>query len=110
MTESDRSLVLERLEGLRKNDRDQVVDLISKMATVKDFKSPKIKYSLKGYSYGEITPRPHRFFFFRKCGDNYVFFHHATKKVPSFRDRFYAKLERKKNVYEEEFERFIQRS
>jgi hypothetical protein len=37
--------------------------------TLEQYKSPKIKYNLKGYTYGEIRPMSHRFFFFQQCGD-----------------------------------------
>ena len=100
-----RSQVMENFQSISRNDRDQIIDLISKMATVERFKSDNIKMNIKSYNYGELTPQPHRFFFFRKCGDNYIFFHYAKKKVLSFNDRFYRNLEREKDVYEEEFEK-----
>jgi len=108
--ENGRSRVMKSFRNLNPNDREQIIALISKMATVKNFKAANITMNIKGYNYGELTPKPHRFFFFRKCGDNYIFFQYAIKKVWSFRDQFYRDLERKKNVYEEEFEKFIQRN
>jgi len=108
--ENGRSRVMESFQALNRNDQDQIVDLISKMATVEDFQSNNIQKNLKGYNYGELTPHPHRFFFFQKCGNNYIFFHYIKKRVRSLRDRVYRDLERKKDVYEKEFKKFIQRN
>jgi hypothetical protein len=77
-------------------------------ATVKNFRSPKIKYNLKGYNYGEIRPMPHRFFFFQKCGNNIIFFDYLLKKRDSFADSVYNELNKKKEKYATAFERFIQ--
>ncbi len=68
---------MERFNSLPNDLKDLVKDLISRMATVPNFKSPKIKYNLKGYNYGEIRPMPHRFFF-QKCGNNYIFFEYMS--------------------------------
>jgi phage-related protein len=89
------------------NERDQYLakDLISKMATNDSYKSPGIKYNLKGYNYGEIRPMPHRFFFFQKCGDNYIFFHYELKKTDSLGDDTYKKINDLKREYEEEFKK-----
>ena len=108
--ENDRSRVMESFKSLSRNEQEQIIDLISKMATVECFRSDNIKMNIKGYNYGELTPQPHRFFFFRKCGNNYIFFHYVKKKRWSFPDRFYRSLGRKKDVYEEEFEKFVQRN
>lgn len=108
--ENDRPLVMSKFEKLNQDDKDQIKDLIIKMATVEDFKSNNIQYNLKGYNYGELKPHPHRFFFFQKCGNNYIFFYYYKKKVWSLRDRFYRDLGRKKDVYEKEFKKFIQRN
>jgi len=80
------------------------------MATVENYKSDIIKYRLTGYTYGEIRPMPHRFFFFQKCGKNLIFFSYALKKTNSFKDSFYKKLEKDKERYEKEFEKFIARN
>jgi len=85
-----------------------IKDLITKMATVEDFKSSKIRPHLKGYDYGEIKPRPHRFFFFQKFGNNLIFFEYRVKKKGSLSDKVYSRINKKKEKYEKEFERFIQ--
>lgn len=64
--ENGRSRVLDSFKGLTKDEKDQIIDLISKMATIPDFQSGKIRYLMKGYSYGELKPKGHRFFSFRK--------------------------------------------
>ena len=79
--DNNRSQVMDNFNNLPKVVKDDIKDLISKMATVKDFKSPKIKYNLHGFNYGEIRPKPHRFFFFQKCGNNYIFFEYV---LPEF--------------------------
>ncbi|GAK59378.1 hypothetical protein U27_06362 [Candidatus Vecturithrix granuli] len=72
--ERGRSPVMEMFQSLELSVKDDIKDLICRMATMKNLKSPKIKYHLKGYSYGEIRPMPHRFFFFQQCGKNIIFF------------------------------------
>jgi len=90
---------------LNNNIKESIKALISSMATIKDFKSPQIKHNLHGYNFGEIRPMPHRFFFFQKCGDNYIFFRYLLKKEDSLDDKTYGEIDRKKKAYEEEFER-----
>ncbi len=106
VTEEGRSEMMELFISLPQNVKDLVKDLISRMATVKNFKSPKIKYNLKSYNFGEIRPLPHRFFFFQKCGSNYVFFDYILKKKDSVDDKIYKKIDEKKHLYEEEFEKY----
>ncbi len=108
--ENGRSIVFEALKQLDQKTRDQVIDLIRKMATVKNFRSPKIKYNLRKYNFGELRPMPHRFFFFQKCGNNLIFFDHVIKKKDSLGDKFYKNLAQKKEKYEQEFSNFIQRN
>jgi hypothetical protein len=72
--ENGRSPVNDNFSRLPDDTKDLIKALIINMAVEKNFKSPKIKYNLKGYNYGEIRPMPHRFFFFQKCGNNYIFF------------------------------------
>jgi len=110
LVKNGRSKVIENFKSLSENDQDNIKDLICRMATKPDFKSPKIKYNLKGYDFGEIRPMPHRFFFFRKCGNNYIFFNYAIKKKGSLDNRFYKGLDKEKRRYEKEFEKFIQRN
>ena len=95
-------------KGLEPFVKDDMKDLICRMATVKNLKSPKIKYTLKGYSYGEIRPMPHRFFFFQKCGKDIIFFEYLLKKQASFEDRVYQKIQKKKERYATAFERYLQ--
>ena len=105
--ENDRSIVFDALKSLDQKIRDQIIELIIRMATVSDFRSPKIKYNLKGYNFGEIRPMPHRFFFFQKRGNNIIFFDHTIKKKDSLGDKFYKALESKKVRYEQEFEKLV---
>lgn len=108
--ENGESCVMENFRNnLTEDEQDQVKDLITRMATIEDYKSPKIKYHLHGYAYGEICPKPHRFFFFQVIGNNIVFFSYALKKKDSFKDSFYRKLNKKKEHYEQEFKKFIER-
>lgn len=109
VVENGRAIALEPFSSLDDDVRDKVKDLISKMATNKDYKSDIIRYRLQGYTYGEIRPMPHRFFFFQKCGDNLIFFGYVEKKKNSLKDSIYRELERKKEKYEKEFEAFIAR-
>jgi len=108
--ENDRSEVLENFNGLDTDEKDQIKVLISKMASVKNFRSRMIKYNLHGYNYGEIRPIPHRFFFFQKCGNNFIFFSYTLKKKQSLKDSFYKQLEKKKEIYAKEFENHFNRS
>jgi len=107
--ENGRSKVWESFQALERDEKAQVVDLISRMATVLNFNSLKINYHLKGYGYGELKPKPHRFFFFQKFGANLVFFGYENKKVNSFKDAIYKEWEKKKVIYEREFEEFLRR-
>jgi len=99
-----------KFSSLPDDTKDEVKDIISKMATVRNFKSPKLKLTLHGYAYGEIRPMPHRFFFFQKCGNNYIFFDYVNKKKDSFPDSLYRAIDRKREIYEQAFEEFIKRS
>ena len=98
--------VIEAFNDLGTEQKDSIKHLICKMATELDFSSPQIKYTLSNYAYGEITPKAHRFFFFRKCGKNYVFFGYNEKKTNSLPDKVYKRLERRMKIYEKEFKRF----
>ncbi len=107
--EGGKSKVIDIFKTLEPDQRDEIKDLISKMATVKDFKSPKVQYKLNDYSYGEIKPKPHRFFFFQKLGNNYIFFEYRLKKKNSLGDAIYKQIDKKREIYEKEFEAFISR-
>lgn len=110
VVENGRPLVMEKFKDIEKDLRDKTKDLISKMATIENYKSDSIIYHLKGYTYGEIRPMPHRFFFFQKCGNNLIFFGYVLKKKDSFNDSFYKDLRKEKDRYEREFEKFIARN
>lgn len=108
--ERGRSQVMEKFHYLDDTVKDQIKALISKMCTVKGFKSDNIIYHLKGYQFGELRPLPHRFFFFQRCGNNYIFFYYHLKRKDSLNDKFYRGLNRKKERYGKEFEKYIQRN
>jgi hypothetical protein len=110
VVENGKPVVMEHFKNIDINLRDKVKDLISKMATFENYQSPIIKSHLRGYNYGEIRPMPHRFFFFHKCGNNLIFFSYVLKKKDSFNDSFYKDLDREKERYEREFEKFIARN
>lgn len=110
VVENDRPFVMEHFTKIGKDLQDRVKDLICKMATVENYQSPIIIYHLKGYNYGEIRPKPHRFFFFQKCGNNLIFFSYVLKKKDSFNDLFYKNLNKEKERYEREFKKFIARN
>lgn len=101
---------MENFVNLDDNTQDLIKDLLCRMATIDNFRSPKIKYILTGYSYGEIRPMPYRFFFFQKCGNNFVFFGYTLKKKDSLKNELYKNLERDKKIYEEEFRKFVERN
>ena len=107
--ENGRSSVMENFSRLEKNIQEDIKALIIRMATVEQYKSPKIKYNLKGYNYGEIRPMPHRFFFFQQCGDCLIFFDYVLKKRDSLSDEVYQRMNQKKERYEQEFTRYLQR-
>ena len=95
--------------SLTEDQRDSIKDLITKMSEFEGYQSDRIKYSIKKYNYGEIRPMPHRFFFFRKCGKNYIFFDYIEKKKYSLPDNIYKRINERKTLYEKEFERqFLQ--
>lgn len=99
---------MENFSKLEKNIQEEIKALITRMATVEQYKSPKIKYNLKGYNYGEIRPMPHRFFFFQQCGDALIFFDYVLKKRDSLSDEVYQRINQKKELYEHAFTRYIQ--
>lgn len=107
VVENNRSEVIEKFRDLGRDTQDDIKDLICKMATIKNFLSEKIRYKLQSYDYGEIKPRPHRFFFFQKCGHNIIFFAYVLKKRNSFNNNIYKEINKKKERYEKEFEKFI---
>ncbi len=105
--ENGRTKVMENFISLPDDLKDLIKDLIIKMATVPNFKSPRIKYNLKGYNYGEIRPMPYRFFFFQKCGNNYIFFEYLLKKKNQLHDDIYKRINELKGKYEQEFRKYI---
>lgn len=106
--ENNESSAMENFQNLTKDQQDFTKDLISRMATNKDFKSPYINHHLKGYNYGEITPWAHRFFFFIKQ-NNIIFFDYVGKKKNKLKDSIYKNINRKKENYEKEFEEYLKR-
>jgi len=60
--------------------------LIRLMAITENYRSPDVAWRIKTYPYGEIKPRPYRFFFFIRCGKNIVFFDYLEKKTNSLPD------------------------
>lgn len=102
-----RSHMMESFKGLEKDERGLIIDLISKMATVQNFKSFMIKNHLKHYTYGELRPKPHRFFFFQIHGKHIIFFGYVLKKKDSLKDEFYKALQKEKETYDREFEEFL---
>jgi len=108
VAENNRSKVISKFNELPTKTKELIKDLITKMATIKDFESPHIKYSIHHYKFGEIRPMPHRFFFFQKCGNNYIFFDYILKKVNSLPDNIYKSINEKKKIYEKEFQRYFE--
>ena len=106
VVENGRSTIKE-FYSLPSDVQDDIKDLVSNMATMEKVESDKVTYNLKSRSYGEIRPWAHRFFFFRKCGKNYIFFGYTEKKTRSLSSEVYDKFERKMKKYEREFEKFI---
>ena len=101
-----RCKVLDSLNSLETNIKDEIIVILSYMATVKDFRSKKIRKMVKKYSYGEIKPFGHRVFFFKKCGNNIILFDYKIKKKGSLGDSVYKQIERKKIDYEQEFRKY----
>lgn len=88
-----------------------VKELVKRMANFRPYyKSDYINWDLKGkgFTYGEISPRPYRFFFFRS-GDCLVFFGHVCKKVNELHNSTYKNFQAKKDEYEKEFTRLYRR-
>ena len=101
-----RSSVLDGFAAISKGDRSEIKSIIKKMASIEKFKSPKVKWNLKKYKYGEIKPRGKRVFFFQKCGDNIILFAYSGKKKDSLGDKVYRALNKERQEYEREFEKF----
>lgn len=110
VVENNKSKVMQKFWALDIDTKEEIKTLISKMATIEKYKSFKIKYNINQYNYGEIRPMPHRFFFFQKCGNNYIFFHYLLKKENSLSDNIYKGINKLKVKYEEEFKKFIEKS
>lgn len=107
VAEGNKSIVAEEFQALDDETKVKIKALIMNMATIDNFKSPQIRYNLRGYNYGEIRPKPHRFFFFQKCGNNFIFFYYILKKTNTLSDKIYKSINIKKEKYEKEFEEFI---
>jgi len=103
--DNDRSDAIDALNSLKPKEEDRIVDLLSRLATTPRYHSKQITERIKRYGYGEITPHPHRFYFFWACRNNVVIFAYALKKKDSFKDSFYKELDRKRATYAAEFEK-----
>ncbi len=107
--ENKKSIVQQSFNSLANDIKKSIKTLIIRMAQNENYRSDSIKYNLKKYNYGEIRPMPHRFFFFQKCGNNYIFFDYIEKKTYQLSDRIYKEINIRKIRYEQEFERqFLQ--
>ena len=107
--ENGRSSVMENFYNLDKKTQAQIKALISKMATIPYYQSPQIRYALVGYTYGEIKPKPHRFFFFQMYGDALIFFDYCIKKKDSLDHEMYEQINQKKERYEHAYREYVQR-
>jgi hypothetical protein len=107
VAERDKSYVMSKFQKLNRDTQDSIKDLICRMATNANFKSPKIINHLTGYEYGEIRPIPHRFFFFHQ-GDCIIFFSYVLKKTDTLKDEIYKAINRDKEKYEDAFKTYIQ--
>lgn len=106
-----KSKMMQEFNKLEIDIKDNVKELIKKMAKFEHYESDWIKWNLKKYNYGEIRPFPHRFFFFQKCGNNIIFFdYYLDKKKNKITDQIYKRINRKKEKYEQEFKRHFERN
>ena len=103
--ENGRSIVMESFYRLDQKTQRQIKALISKMATIPNYQSPQIRYALSGYTYGEIKPKPHRFFFFQMFGDALIFFDYVVKKKAVLDSKTYQQIQQKKERYEDAYQR-----
>jgi len=100
-----RSSVMEGLRTLGESEVKEIKSIIKNMVSVENFKSPKVKWNLSKYKYGEIRPKGKRVFFFQKCGDNIVLFDYKEKKKNSLGDNVYKALNKERLEYKREFEK-----
>jgi hypothetical protein len=107
--ENGRSKVMESFIKLPKVKREEIISIMQKMAKNEDYKSQKVRRIMQAkYDYGEVKPHGHRFFYFIKCGKNYVYFKYLSKKADSLKDEIYKKIQKEMDYYAEEFEKYIQ--
>jgi hypothetical protein len=106
---SGSSTVFDTLKKLDTNTQNKTRSIIYKMATVQKCNLLSISWTLKKYKFGEIKPKPYRFFFFKKYGNNIIFFDCIKKDQNSLGDKFYKKLQQKMEIYQHEFEKSISR-
>lgn len=62
---NDRCREMSKYLSLPVDTQEDINDIIERLATFVKVKSDKVKYSLRGYSYGEIRPMPIVSFFFK---------------------------------------------
>jgi hypothetical protein len=110
VVENERSDFLKNFNKLDKKTKRIIRQLFERMAKYQNFTSSMIEYPLKKYPYGEIRPMPHRFFYFRKCGNNLIFFAYCLKKTNKLKDEYYKTLDKKRKEYEKAFRQFKERT
>ena len=104
VVKKDGKSVLDDFKTLSEDQRDEIIALISTMATTTPkLKSNKVRWSLASRTYGEIKPDGHRFFFFTVIDRNIIFFDYAEKKQDNLRSEVYDNIETKKENYDEKF-------
>jgi len=96
--QDNRSVVADKFKSLSQDTKDDLIELIIRMARNVNYHSPKINWQLKGYTYGEVRHQYHRFFFFiiQRC---LVFFGYASKKTNILNNKIYKLNQKFKDKY-----------
>lgn len=110
VAEDGESIVFNCCNSLDEKTQRKVKRIIGNMATIPDYQSDSLRWTVHKYQYGEVKPKGHRFFFFIKCGMNIVFFEYREKKSDSLGDKVYKVIAQKREEYEREFEEFLKRN
>ena len=110
VVDNGRSDVYENLEKLDPTALNITKRILAHMIIHDECKSKKVQYKLRKHPYGEIKPKPHRFFFFRKHRNKIIFFDYRIKKKGSLGEEVYSIIEEKMRKYEEAFERYRKES
>lgn len=103
-----RCSVTEGLDSLSAAEIKEIRSILRGMVSIENYRSSKLKWNLKKYKYGEIKPWGKRIFFFQKCGDNIILFDFRLKKKDSLGDKVYQQIDKERQEYEREFERYFQ--